>query len=61
MPQEVQDVFDRNEAAGTWKSKEVGIAMQEFFRRHYCTVLPPEDMLTSHMMMEEDKTVPNAV
>lgn len=62
LPQDMRDVLDRNEAAGTWSSKEVGVVMQEFARRHVCNVSPvPEDVMASVRMSNEDRTVVSAM
>ena len=62
LPQDMQEVLARTEAAGTWDSAEVGVVMQEFYRRHACTVSPlPEDLLASMKMSNEDKTVVKAM
>ena len=61
LPQEMQDVLDKNEAAGTWKSAEVGAVMLEFTQKHVCNVWPfPEDIMASVRMSEEDTTVATA-
>ena len=58
LPRETQDVLDRVEAAKAWDSKEAGAALQEFARRHACTVFPfPEDMMASLRLSAEDRTV----
>jgi proline-specific peptidase len=62
LPKEMQDVLDRNEAAGTWHTKEVGVVLQEFMRRHACNVVPwPEDMMASIRLSDEDRTVVHAM
>jgi L-proline amide hydrolase len=62
LPKGMQEVLDRNEAAGTWDAKEVGVVMQEFMRRHACNVVPwPEDMMASIRLSSEDRTVVHAM
>ena len=58
LPQEMQDVLDRNEKAGTWDSDEVGVVMGEFAKKHACIVFPfPQDLVASIQLSNEDRTV----
>lgn len=58
LPQEMQDVLDRVEKDNAWSSKEAGVVMTEFGRRHACTVFPyPEDTMASVRASNEDTTV----
>jgi proline-specific peptidase len=62
LPQGMQDVLDKAEKDGAWNSKEVGVVMKEFARRHACNVDPfPEDMMASIRMSNEDRTVVRAM
>jgi proline-specific peptidase len=62
LPKEMQDVLDKNEAAGTWKSEEVAGVMLEFARRYVCNVWPfPEDIMASVRVSQEDTTVADAM
>ncbi|RDW65024.1 hypothetical protein BP6252_10675 [Coleophoma cylindrospora] len=61
LPQEMQDILDRNEKAGTWNSEEVGMVMAEYSRRHVCNVPMPDDAMASVRMSEEDTTVATAM
>lgn len=45
LPSEVQNVLDRNEAAGTTDSEEYEAAVMEFYRLHVCRLDPwPEEV-----------------
>ena len=59
LPQEVQDVLKKHEDAGTTGSEEYkGIMVNEFFKRHMCSVTPwPEEFLKSFEWAEKDGTV----
>jgi len=58
VPQEMQDVLDRVEKENAWSSKEAGVVMTGFERRHACTVFPfSEDMMASVRASNEDTTV----
>lgn len=58
LPQEMQDVLDRVEKENAWDSKEAGVVMAEFAKRHACTVFPfPEDTMASIRIGGEDSTV----
>jgi L-proline amide hydrolase len=58
LPKEMQDVLDRVEEAKAWDSKEAGVVMWEFARRHACTVFPfPEDLMATFRLSREDRTV----
>lgn len=58
LPKEMQAVLDRAEEKREWESKEVGVVMGEFARRHACTVYPfPEDLRASIRLSQEDRTV----
>jgi hypothetical protein len=54
----MQDVLDRVEKENAWSSKEAGVVMKEFIRRHACNVSPsPEDLMASVRASNEDTTV----
>lgn len=62
LPKEMQDVLDKVEKEGTWRSPEASVVMGEFARRHACNVFPfPEDLLTSFKLSREDQTVITAM
>jgi len=62
LPKDMQDVLDKAEESGTWGSKEVGVVMEEFMRRHACNVVPiPEDIVASIRLSNEDRTVVHAM
>ncbi|RDW68258.1 hypothetical protein BP5796_08915 [Coleophoma crateriformis] len=61
LPEEMQDILDKNEKAGTWDSEEVGMVMAEFSRRHICNVPISDDEMASIRSGEEDKTVATAM
>lgn len=62
LPQEMQDVLDRVEKENAWSSKEAGVVMAEFERRHVCTVFPfPEDMMASIRAGNADTTACDAM
>lgn len=61
LPVELREVLDRAEQSGEWRSKEVGVVMEEVFKRHICTVVPmPEDMVAA-AEGSKDNTVNNAM
>ena len=43
LPAEVIDVLDRHEAAGTWDDIEYQQAVNVFYDRHLCRVVPPPE------------------
>ncbi len=49
LPGEVQEVLDRNEAAGTTDSEEYEAATMEFYRRHLCRLDPWPDAMQRMM------------
>jgi len=49
LPTEVQEVLDRNEAAGTIDSEEYEAAVTEFYRRHLCRLDPWPEVLEQTM------------
>jgi L-proline amide hydrolase len=59
LPQEMQDVLQKHEDAGTEESEEYqGIMLNEFFKRHMCSVTPwPEDFARSFEWAGKDGTV----
>jgi len=58
LPKEMQDALNRVEKAGAWDSKEAGVVMTEFAKRHACNVFPfPEDLMASMRVSREDRTV----
>lgn len=58
LPEEMQVVLNRAEEKGEWSTKEVNIVMEEFARRHACTVYPfPDDLKASIRLSQEDTTV----
>ena len=62
LPEEMQAVLNRAEERGEWCTKEVNVVMEEFARRHACTVYPfPEDLMASMRLSQEDKTVVSAM
>ncbi|KAL5325014.1 hypothetical protein ACEPPN_006136 [Leptodophora sp. 'Broadleaf-Isolate-01'] len=62
LPQDMQDVLNKAEETGNWRSKEVGVVMNEFAARYVCTVSPvPEDMKESERLYVEDTTVATAM
>ena len=59
LPQEMQDVMQKHEDAGTTDSEEYQNIMQnEFFKKHMCSVTPwPEGFKRSFEWAEKDRTV----
>jgi L-proline amide hydrolase len=58
LPAEVQATLLRHEAAGTTDDPEYTAAMQVFYDRHVCRVLPnPPEVAASFAAMEADPTV----
>ncbi len=43
LPPAVIDVLDRHEAAGTWDDPEYEAAVNVFYERHLCRVVPPPE------------------
>jgi L-proline amide hydrolase len=43
LPPDVIEVLDRHEAAGTWDDAEYEAAVQVFYDRHLCRVVPPPE------------------
>ena len=43
LPAEVIEVLDRHETAGTWDDAEYAAAVQVFYDRHLCRVVPPPE------------------
>lgn len=46
MPNEIREVLDRHEAAGTMESEEYQQALMAFYQRHVCRISPWPDALT---------------
>jgi L-proline amide hydrolase len=58
LPADVQDTLLRHEEAGTTDSREYAAAMQVFYDRHVCRVVPnPPEVLASFAQLEADPTV----
>jgi proline-specific peptidase len=59
LPQEIQDAMQKHEDAGTEDSEEYqGIMLNEFFKRHMCSVTPwPEEFARSFEWAGKDRTV----
>jgi proline-specific peptidase len=59
LPKEMQDVLQKHEDAGTEDSEEYqGVMMNEFFKRHMCSVTPwPEEFKRSFEWAGKDGTV----
>ncbi|KAJ6599989.1 proline iminopeptidase protein [Mycena vulgaris] len=58
LPEEVQAVFKKHEAAGTTKSEEYKAAMMVFYAKHVCRLQPiPPEFLYSINLADEDSTV----
>lgn len=58
LPEEVQAVIEKHEAAGTTDSEEYGKAMEAFYSRHICRVDPlPSGFVLDNQWMEKDNTV----
>lgn len=58
LPREMQDVLNRVEKENAWGSREAGVVMTEFTKRHACNVFPlPEDYMASVRAYNEDTTV----
>jgi L-proline amide hydrolase len=58
LPEEVQKVIDKHEAAGTFDDPEYEEAYKVFTKRHICSLdLVPEPLLKSAIEWSKDKTV----
>ena len=58
LPQDVQDVLDKHEKAGTTDTPEYQAAVGIFYGRHVCTVDPmPEGLAAAFKSVEGDPTV----
>ncbi|KAG8216355.1 proline-specific peptidase [Butyriboletus roseoflavus] len=58
FPQDFQDLVRKHEREGTTSSKEYQDALQVFYSKHTCQVVPwPEELVLSFKAMEEDPTV----
>lgn len=58
LPDDVQATLTRHEEAGTTDSAEYLAAMQVFYDRHVCRVVPnPPEVLDSFAQMEADPTI----
>ncbi len=58
LPAQVQQALTSHEAAGTTDSPEYSAAMQVFYDRHVCRVVPnPAEVLESFAQIERDPTV----
>ncbi|MEP6766978.1 MAG: hypothetical protein ABJB66_21855, partial [Gemmatimonadaceae bacterium] len=57
-PQDVQDTLTKHEAAGTTESVEYVDAMNVFYAKHVCRVVPhPPELARTFQAMAEDPTV----
>lgn len=62
MPQGVQEVIKRHEAAGTTDSVEYQEAMQAFYREYVCRLDPwPQDLLDAFAALEKNSVVYQAM
>ncbi|MFU8886239.1 MAG: proline iminopeptidase-family hydrolase [Cyanobacteriota bacterium] len=62
LPEEVQEVLNRHEQAGTTDSPEYEEAMVAYYRRHVCRLDPwPEEMMRSFFALEQDPEVYNTL
>jgi L-proline amide hydrolase len=62
LPPEVDDVLRAHEAAGTTDSPEYLAAMQVFYDRHVCRVVPnPPEVVAAFAWIERDPTVYHAM
>lgn len=58
LPVDVQATLDRHEAAGTTDSEEYLAAVNVFYERHVCRVVPfPPEVAASFALLEADPTV----
>ncbi|KAJ7217050.1 proline iminopeptidase, partial [Mycena pura] len=62
LPEDVQAVFKKHEAAGLTKSEEYKAAMMTFWAKHGCRVQPfPPEFLYSISLADKDPTVVDAM
>jgi L-proline amide hydrolase len=58
LPPEVQETLKRHEAAGTTRTPEYQEAVEVFYARHVCRVVPrPDEVERTFKAIEEDPTV----
>ncbi len=58
LPPDVQDTLTRHEAAGTTDSTEYAAAMDVFYNRHVCRIVPhPPEVARSFAAIADDPTV----
>ena len=58
LPPGIQETLNRHEAAGTTDSTEYQAAVNVFYERHVCRVVPfPQDVVDSFAALETDPTV----
>jgi L-proline amide hydrolase len=58
LPSEVIEVLDRHEAAGTWDDPEYAAAVDVFYERHVCRVVPfPEPVTRTFAKIERNPQV----
>ncbi|KAH9945095.1 proline-specific peptidase [Epithele typhae] len=58
LPADVQETLTKHEKEGTTDSKEYHDAMDVFYAKHVCRVIPmPEDVAASFALLEQDPTV----
>lgn len=62
FPQPFQDLIHRHEREGTTSAKEYRDALQVFYEKHTCQVVPwPEELVRSFKAMEEEPSVSEAM
>jgi len=61
LPDDVQEILDRHEAAGTTEDAEYIGACMTFYERHLCRIPFPEELMRSFGALMQDNTVYSAM